>query len=108
MSTVFIPFHKLEALQKDLGEAREEMEQTPSDENVAAHNRAKALFVRKKLDATRRSWHEKTASLNLDKDMQGLWKLTKSLNEDNPGRSKTVIQTDQQVTAVKKSSQYFC
>jgi hypothetical protein len=83
------------------------MESSPTDENVEAHNKAKALFTKEKLQNTRKSWHEKTASLNMDKDMQGLWKLVKSLNDDNPGRSKTVIEQNNQLKTEKLAANVF-
>lgn len=80
------------------------MESSPTDENVETHNRAKALYMREKLQATRKSWYEKTASLNTKKDMPGLWKLVGNLNNDNPDRSKTVIEHDNQLKTGKAAA----
>nr|KAG5705581.1 hypothetical protein BaRGS_034779 [Batillaria attramentaria] len=98
---------ELDSLQKTLNEARDLMESSPTDENVEAHNRARALFTKEKLQATRRSWHDKTASLNMDTDMQGLWKLTKKLNDDNPSRGKTVIEQNNQLKTERAAANTF-
>ena len=66
------------------------MESDPSDENVAEHNKTRAEFTKEKLYQRRNSWHEKTTSLNWEKDSSKLWSLTKALNKETPSRSKTV------------------
>lgn len=98
---------ELDTLHKTLNEARDTMENSPIDENVETHNRAKAAFIKEKLQATRKSWQDKTASLNMETDMQGLWKLTKKLNDDNPSRGKTVIEQDNQLKTEKAAANTF-
>ena len=44
---------------------------------------AKAKFIWTERDAKRKSWREKTSSLNLKKDGKALWEFTKSLNEED-------------------------
>uniref|UniRef100_A0A0B7BUH5 Uncharacterized protein n=1 Tax=Arion vulgaris TaxID=1028688 RepID=A0A0B7BUH5_9EUPU len=70
------------------------MEADPTDENVTLHNKTKAIFTKEKKKSMRDSWHEKTASLNLEKDTKKLWNLTKTLNGDRTERTKTVLHTD--------------
>ena len=98
---------ELDTLHTALSEARDAMEQSPTAENVVAHSKAKAEYTRERLQATRRSWHEKTASLNMEKDMQGLWKLTKTLNDDNPARGKTVLEVNNQLSTEKRAANDF-
>ena len=98
---------KLAALYKELEKARDEMEHLPTNENVMAHNKARALFTQEKLKATRTSWHEKTASLNMEKDMTGLWNLTRALNNDNPRRAKPVVEVDSQLKTEKMAANAF-
>ena len=69
------------------------MDFDPSDENVTAHNRAKAFFTKHKIAQQRDSWHRKTASLNYEKDSKKLWKLTKAINEDNKSQAHTAFLT---------------
>ena len=82
---------ELDTLHKALDQAREKMESSPTNANVETHSKAKAQYTRARTQATRNSWHEKTASLIKEKDMTGLWNLTRALNNDNPSKSKTVI-----------------
>ena len=80
---------ELDTLHKTLHQAREKMESSPTNANVEAHSKAKAQYtIRARTQASRSSWHEKTASLNMEKDMTGLWNLTRALNNDNPSKSK--------------------
>lgn len=87
--------------------AREEIEATPTNETVEAHTRATAAFTQEKIQATRKSWHEKTASLNMEKDMQELWNIPRNLNKDNPGRSKTVLEVDQVLYTERRAANLF-
>ena len=94
----------LDTLHKNLDRAREDMEENPTDDTVTEHNKAKAIFTRAKITETRNSWHEKTSSLNMEKDIQGLWKLTKALNEDTQSKSKLVIEDNAQLYSDKKAA----
>ena len=98
---------ELNQLEEKLNEARDKMESVPTDENVATHNRAKAIFIKEKTQAARRSWHDKTASLNTEKNMDQLWKLTKDLNDDNPSRGKTVLLEGNQFKTGKAAADTF-
>ena len=82
---------QLEQLQEAVNRAREDMENNPSDQNTAEYSKARAEFTREKLLQTRKQWHEKTASLNVEKDPSKLWSLAKVLNEEALSRSKTVM-----------------
>ncbi|KAK7101444.1 hypothetical protein V1264_019826 [Littorina saxatilis] len=84
----------LEELHKKLSEARENMEKDPTPKNVARHSQIRTDFDKEKQRQTQNSWREKTASLNMEKDTQKLWQLTKTLNEDNSGRRKVTLHTN--------------
>ena len=56
---------------------------------------------------TRKSWHEKTASLNLEKDTTKSWNLTKTLNEEAPSRSMTVLKVNDQLLTKRKAANEF-
>ena len=62
---------QLEELQTKLSDARVEAEDNPSQEANINLPHAKAKFLRHKLEAQRKSWRNKTASLNLERD--GRW-----------------------------------
>ena len=85
---------KLDELHTELSAHRENMEMNPTDENIILHNKTKAAFTREKKKSMRHSWHEKTASLNLEKDTTKLWNLTKTLNGEKPEKTKTVLHAD--------------
>ena len=85
---------QLQELHSTASRLREKMESCPTDENTAAYNKAKADFTRQKLQQTRAAWHEKTSSLNMEKDTGKLWKLTKLLNGEIPEKAQTVLQSE--------------
>ena len=75
---------ELERLDEELSAARREAETNPSQDNHNHLQHTKARFLRYKLQARRKSWRNKTASLNLEKDGTKLWRLTKQLNDEEP------------------------
>ena len=77
---------QLQELHSTASRLRQKMESCPTDENIAAYNKAKAEFTRQKLQQTCAAWHEKTSSLNMEKDTVK-WKLTKVLNGEIPGKN---------------------
>ena len=94
-------------MHKALDQARQKMESSPTNANVEAHNKAKAQYTRAGTQATRDSWHEKTASLNMEKGMTGLWNLTKALKNGNPSMSKTVIEANNELITEKIAANVF-
>ena len=85
--------NELQQLHEKATAARTKMEQDPSDENVTEHNKHQAIYRKEKLTCIRKSWHEKTATLNMEKDSTRLWHLVKSLNEeDTTSHACTVIE----------------
>ena len=56
---------KLQVLEDDLNEARDKAEKDPIHQSTIGLQQAKARFLKAKLDAIRKSWREKTSSLNL-------------------------------------------
>ena len=99
---------ELDNLHKALDQAKEKIGSSSTNANVEAHSKVKAQYTRAKTQATRNSWHEKTASLNMEKDMTGLWNLTRALNNDNPSKSKTVIEANNEIITEEESCKCFC
>ena len=60
--------NQLQELHDAVSQARIAQEQYPTDANVENHNKARAEFIRHKLHQTRTAWHEKDASLSMEKD----------------------------------------
>ena len=83
----------LEKIHKELSESREEMERNPTPQNVRRHFQLKVDLDKEKQTQTQANWKTKTASLNMERETQKLWQLTKSLNGDNSERGRTALQT---------------
>ena len=77
-----------------LTEARREAETNPSQENKIKLQETKAKFLRTKLENRRRTWREKTANLNMEKDTKKLWNLTKALNDEGTKGQKITLEED--------------
>ena len=51
---------QLQELHSTVSRLRKKMESCPTDNNIAAYNKAKAEFTRQKFQQTRAAWHEKS------------------------------------------------
>ena len=98
---------ELDKLHKALDQAKEKMESSPTNANIEAHSKAKAQYTGARTQATRNSWHEKTPSLNMEKDTKGLRNLTRALNNNNPSKSKTVIEANNELITEKGAANAF-
>ena len=96
----------LQVLEDDLNEAREIAEKDASEASAIRLQRAKAKFLKAKLAAKRKSWREKTSSLNLEKDSKALWKLTKNLNEED-SRGSTITLDEGGILFGKQAADCF-
>ena len=97
--------NQLQELEDDLNEARNKAEKEPSQTNTILLQQAKAKFLKTKLEAKRRSWREKTSSLNMRNDT-ALWKLTKSLNEED-SRGCTITLDEGGILTGKQAADRF-
>ena len=95
---------QLQELHSTASRLRETMESCPTDENTAAYNKAKAEFTRQKLQQTCAAWHEKTSSLNMEKDTGKLWKLTKLLNGEIPEKAQMVLKSEGEYIVQKEAA----
>jgi len=68
---------ELEILNEELSAARREAETDQSQDNHSHLQHTKVIFLRYTLQSRRKSWRNKTASLNLEKNGTKLWRLTK-------------------------------
>ena len=59
------------------------MEEDPTDDNNINLKKAAAKLTVEAHKGVRKSWHEKTESLNFDKEGSKLWRLVKALNGDH-------------------------
>lgn len=90
-----------------LTEARQEAESYPSQENNIKLQERKAKFLRTKLESKRRSWREKTASLNMEKDTTKLWRLTKALNEESTKGHKITLEDEENTLTGRAAANNF-
>ena len=98
---------ELQELQDALSKARKTAEDHPSAENNNRLQEAKAKFLKHKLQASRRSWREKTASLNLERDGRKLWRLTKQLNDEDNSRAKVTLEDNGNILSGKQAANRF-
>ena len=98
---------ELQELDDALSEARREAERNPSQENNIELQRAKAKFLKFSLQARRKSWREKTSSLNFEKDSRKLWNLTKRLNDESSNRRKITLVENNEVLTEKQAADQF-
>lgn len=84
---------EVQALHSELSNARKEMEQNPTPEVISKHNKIKEDFNKQKTTELRKSWAEKTSTIDAEKNSKKLWGLITSLNEDKKrSYSKTVLE----------------
>ena len=98
---------ELERLDEKLSAARREAETNPSQDNRSHLQHIKASFLRYKVHARRKSWRNKTASLNLEKDDIKLWRLTQQLNDEGNDRATTTLEADGQLLSGKQAANKF-
>ena len=88
--------------QKDaVREARNLVEQSPSEENNISLRAASAKHQKTLIQEARKTWHEKTEQLNLDRDGKKLWNLVAALNEEKPKSPQIVLEHEGKLCAGK-------
>ena len=97
----------LETSHKTLDLAREQAENNPSRENHIRLQKCKAEYRRLNLESKRKGWREKTASLNMEKDTNKLWKLVKSMNDEGNGQPTISIEKDGYILSGKQAADTF-
>lgn len=99
---------ELQKLQEEAIKAREEAEQDKSERKNIQLKKTTAKYRQAANSAIRKSWHEKTESLNYEKDGTKLWRLIKSLNGDLDGRgTKVVLEENGEVKTDKAAANRF-
>ena len=98
---------ELQNLEDTVTEARDRAEKQPSVENNIALKEATAKYKLTITQAARKSWQEKTQSLNLDKDGSKLWKLAKSLSDESAPQATVTIQENGNLLSGQKAADHF-
>ena len=97
----------LELLHNETIKARNLAEESPTIENNIQLKAANAIFRKEYLSSIRKSWHEKTEKLNADRDGHKLWKIAKSLNQEENKSSPIVLDADQEKLTGREAAQKF-
>jgi len=82
---------ELKQLNDQVTIAREIAEQHPTTDNNIELKKASANFRKATCTAIRKSWHEKTDSLNMDRQGKKMWNLVQSLNGEKKNRNAPVM-----------------
>ena len=91
----------------NLTRAREEAEHSPSQENNIKLQQCKAQYLKTKLECTRKSWRDKTAKLNMERDTTKLWRLTRALNDEGNREQKITLEKDGKTLTGKTAANAF-
>ena len=94
-------------LEDEMARTREKVENNPTPQNNIAHKACNAKYRKAYIQAARTSWREKTEKLNLDRDGNKLWKLTKAMNDEDTKSSPVMIQRDQETVTGKSAANCF-
>ena len=81
---------ELQNLNEEVSKARSKVEEDPTDDNNINLEKAAAKFTIETNKAVRKSWHEKTESLNFNKEGSKLWRLVKALDGDHDCKGASV------------------
>jgi ribonuclease HI len=98
---------ELQQLEDEVSEAREAVENDPTVENNISLKAATAKHRKVLNEEARRSWHEKTEQLNLDKDGSKLWNLAKAMNDESSKSSPITLQHNDQLISGKQAADHF-
>ena len=98
---------ELQGLEDEVARAREEVENNPTQENNIALKACTARCRKAYVQAARTSWREKTEKLNLDRDGNKLWKLTRAMNDENTRSAPVIIEKDQEMVTGRNAANCF-
>ncbi|KAL8621712.1 hypothetical protein ACOMHN_061847 [Nucella lapillus] len=96
---------KLQELEDEVTRTRE-VENNPTQENIS-FKACTAKYRKASIQAARTSWMEKTEKLNLDKDGNKLWKLTKAMNNEETRSAPVTLQKDQEMVTGREAANCF-
>ena len=94
---------ELQGLEDEVARTREKVENNPTPQNNIAHKACTAKYRKAYIQAR----EKKTEKLNLDRDRNKLWKLTKAMNDEDTKSSHVMIQRDQETVTEKSAANCF-
>lgn len=95
---------ELQELEDEVSSSRQETEENPTVENNINLKATTAKYRRAYLQAARSSWREKTEKLNLDRDGNKLWRLTKAMNGEDTRAAPITISQGQELLTGRKAA----
>ena len=95
---------ELQEAHDQLTKAREKAEDSPSQDHNIQLKAASAKFTRLQTQTTRDSWKNHTAGMNMDREGRKLWKLAKSLNDENNTKKQVVLVEEGNPVTGKKAA----
>ena len=98
---------ELQELENEFNNCREQVEYSPTLNNNIALKASTARYRKAFNKAARTSWKQKTESLNLDKDGQKLWTLTKAMNDEDTKQVPIVIERGQEMVTGRRAANCF-
>jgi ribonuclease HI/endonuclease/exonuclease/phosphatase family metal-dependent hydrolase len=98
---------KLQTAHEELTKAREDAEKEPSQANNIRLQEKKAVYLKTKIESTRKSWREKTSALNLEKESTKLWRLTKSLNDESWKEPNITLEENDKILTGRSAANAF-
>ena len=103
---------ELHGLEDEVARTREKVENNTTPQNNIAHKACTAKYRKAYRQAARTSWRDPPPptppeKLNLDRDGNKLWKLTKAMNDEDTKSSPVMIQRDQETVTGKSAANCF-
>lgn len=93
--------------EKNVEEARKNSEDEPSVENNIKFKAATAKLKQVTSTTAKQGWHKKTEGLQLDKSGHKLWKLCKSLNNEQSSQAPVILQENDELIHGKEAARRF-
>ncbi|GFS13943.1 hypothetical protein ElyMa_001410500 [Elysia marginata] len=95
---------ELEEFENEVNVARKEVEEHPSVVNNVNLKRKTAKLHKATIRTQRQGWQEKTASLNMEKDGNKLWRLIESLSGSEGKATQIALEKDGNLVTVKATA----
>ena len=95
---------ELQDLEEEISKTRDDVESNPTVENNIAHKACSAKYKKTYIQAARKSWREKTESLNMENDGNKLWKLAKALNNEDTRNASICIHQGQEMHTGRRAA----
>ena len=98
---------ELQKLEYRVFRTREKVKNNPMLQNNIAHVACTSKYWKAYIQATKTRWRDKTEKLNLDRDGNKLWKMTRAMNDEETRSSPVMIQRDKETVTRKRAANCF-